>query len=80
MKAMTIGELAKVEELSGLSAAQFEDQESPKALMLAAMAYVIMKREDPKVKFTDVCDMGMEEVNTIVVDFQTAIQESSKSK
>ena len=80
MKALTIGEIAKVEELSGLSAVHFEDDESPRANLLAAMAYVIKRREEPKLKFTDVLDMEMEEVNTIVVEFQTAIQESSKSK
>lgn len=80
MKALTIGEIAKVEELSGLSATEFENDESPRALLLAAMAYVIKHREEPKLKFTDVLDMEMEEVNTIVVEFQTAVQESSKSK
>ena len=80
MKALTIGEIAKVEELSGLSATQFESEDSPKAMLLAAMAYVVKRREDPKAKFTDVLDMDMEEVSNIVADFQTAVSESSKSK
>jgi len=80
MKNLTIGEIAKVEELSGISAGKWEDEDEPKAMQLAGMAYVIMRREDNKLKFTDVLDMEAEELSTIVVDFQTAVQESSKSK
>lgn len=78
-KSLTIGEVAKVEELSGLSAAQFEDNDKPRALLAAAMAYVIRRREDPKVKFADLLDMDVEAVEAIVTAFRADAEAADKS-
>ena len=50
-KSLTIGEMAKIEELSGLSVAQFDDNDKPRGLFMAAMAFVVKKREEPKLTF-----------------------------
>lgn len=78
-KSLTIGEVAKVEELSGLSAAQFEDNDKPRALLAAAMAYIIRRRDDPKVKFSDLLEMDVEAVEGIVTAFKEASQAADKS-
>lgn len=48
---LTLGEVAKIEELSGMSVAAIGDEERPKGRALAAM-YFIAKRRDGDPKFT----------------------------
>lgn len=66
IKDLTIGEIAKVEELSGLSVSNMGDADAPKAKLMAAMAYVVKRREDPKFKFEDALNMKMAEIDAIV--------------
>lgn len=63
---LTIGEIAKVEELSGQSISAMADDNTPKAKMTAALAYVIKRREDPKFKFEDAMNLTMEAINGII--------------
>lgn len=44
IKSLTLGEIAKVEELSGQGIGVLEDEEKPKGLALAALAFVIKRR------------------------------------
>lgn len=44
---LTLGEIAKVEELSGYSVGLIEDPATPKGKLFVALAYVIQKRIDP---------------------------------
>lgn len=45
---LTLGEVAKIEELSGLPISAIGDDDKPKGLALAALAFVARRREDPK--------------------------------
>jgi hypothetical protein len=43
---LTLGEVSRIEEISGLPLSAMADEEKPKGKQLAAVAFVIMKRED----------------------------------
>lgn len=53
INSLTLGEVAKVEELSGLPFAAIADDEKPKGLALAALAFVAKRRADPKFSWND---------------------------
>lgn len=63
---LTIGELKKVEEISGLSVNQFNDPDAPKAGFMIGIAFVMKRREDPKVKVSDIENMKMDEINELL--------------
>jgi hypothetical protein len=44
---LTLGEIAKVEELAGFGIGLIEDAATPKGRLFIALAYVIEKRRDP---------------------------------
>lgn len=44
---LTLGEIGKVEELSGMPFSRLSDGDAPKGLMLAALAFVGARRSDP---------------------------------
>ena len=48
IKDLTLGEVAKIEELSGLPIAAIAEDDKPKGKLLAAVGFVIMRRTDPK--------------------------------
>ncbi len=66
IKNLTIGEIATVEKLSGISLTQIKDKTAPKARLMIAIAYVMEKRTNPKVKVSDIEDLGMDAVMAIV--------------
>lgn len=66
VKKLTIGEIATVEKISGVSLSQLKDKSTPKAKLMIAMAYVIEKRRNPKVKVADIEDLPMPAVMEIV--------------
>lgn len=45
---LTLGEVAKVESLSGLSIGQIAEDDKPKGLALAALVFVFKRRENPE--------------------------------
>jgi hypothetical protein len=44
---LTLGEIAKVEEISGYGIGMIEDPATPKGKLFVALSYVIQKRTDP---------------------------------
>jgi hypothetical protein len=66
IKHLTLGELAKIEELSGMSVDAFGDDTKPRMKMLIALAYVIEKRKDPKVTLMQIENMTSEDVAAII--------------
>ena len=44
---LTLGEISKIEEISGLPLSAMADEDKPKGKQMAAVAFIIMKREDP---------------------------------
>ena len=59
---LTLGEVARIEELSGLPLSAMADEERPKGKQLAAVAFVIMQREDPTFTMTDAEKLTMPDV------------------
>lgn len=53
---LTAGEMALAEKTAGLSIATLEDPNFPKVDILAALAWVYARREEPKVTFNEFKD------------------------
>lgn len=59
---LTLGEIAKLEDLSGLPMARIADMEnSPQGKLLAAMVFVTERRHGNAIAWPDCLDMGMTE-------------------
>lgn len=75
IKKLTLGELAKVEELGGQSISALQDESKPKMKMLMALAFVIKKRENPELTMKDVENLQMEELENLIGDLTSDITE-----
>lgn len=62
---LTLGEVATVEELAGRSLSTLNDENTPKGKIMAALAYVIIKRDDPKYTMRQAEGLTMEDVNKL---------------
>lgn len=62
LNALTVGEAAKVEDLSGQRIAEFSDGDIGKAstLFIAGLAFVWLKRSEPATTWNDVLGMDYE--------------------
>lgn len=72
-KTLTLGEVAQIEKLSGLSIAAIEDDEAPKGNALAAVAMIIKRRElraanEPAGAFTwaHALDLTLDEATALI--------------
>ena len=63
---LTVGEIAVVEKLSGQGIFMMDDPTAPKGEMLAALAYVVKKRENPEFKHDEARKMTIEEIMEII--------------
>lgn len=63
---LTLGEVAKVEELSGHPISAIGDEDKPKGLALAALAFVAKRRQDPKFSWNDAQGLTFDEANEIL--------------
>lgn len=63
---MTLGEIAKVEELSGISINEIGASSKPQAKAMAALVFVLKRREDQGFTFNDAMNLDMDEVNSIL--------------
>lgn len=68
VQTLTMGELAKVEEISGVSINQMGDPETPKARMMIAIAFLTKKREDPSVKLSDIEALTLTDLQALIGD------------
>lgn len=66
IKQLTLGEVTKLEELSGLSINSMADDDKPKGKFMAAFAYVIHRRVDPKFTFEQANKLTMSEAQALV--------------
>lgn len=46
IQTLTLGEVSKIEEISGLPLSAMADEDKPKGKQMAAIAFILMKRED----------------------------------
>lgn len=63
---LTLGEIATVEELSGLSVDEISATASPKGKMLAACAFVMLRRSDPTATFNMAMGLSMTEATALL--------------
>lgn len=63
---LTLGEVAKIEELSGQPISAIGDEDKPKGLALAALAFVAKRREDPKFTWNAAQELTFDEANKIL--------------
>lgn len=63
---LTLGEVAKVEELSGLAFDAMADGTKPKGKLLAAIGFIAKKRHDPSYSWNDAMALTMEDLGELV--------------
>lgn len=63
---LTLGEVAKIEELSGMPISEIGNDDKPKGLALAALAFVAKRRQDPKFSWNDAQSLTFDEANEIL--------------
>jgi hypothetical protein len=70
MSDLTLGELAKVEELGGKAIKYLEDDEHPGQIrMIMALMYVTEKRENPNVTFMQMENKTLEDLQLFFKEF-----------
>ena len=63
---LTVGDIAIVEEHSGISISALGDEDTPKGKMLAALAFVIKRKENKDFTFADALNLTMREATDIL--------------
>lgn len=63
---LTLGELAQLEELSGVSMTEMSDPSAPKAKFLTALAYLAKRRDDPSFTFSQAEVLTVAELNGVL--------------
>jgi hypothetical protein len=63
---LTVGDVAIVEEHSGMGIAALGDEQAPKGKLMAALAYVIKRKQDKGFTFADALNLTMDEVTEIL--------------
>lgn len=64
---LTLGEVAFIEDLSGLSIGSIADEDMPKGKAMAALVTVLKRRTGfPDFKFNDALNVSMAEVNELM--------------
>lgn len=65
MNALTLGEIAQIEEISGQSISVMGDDAAPKAKLMAAMVFIAKRREEPTYTLQQAEAMSMEEFDAL---------------
>ncbi|MBT1542013.1 hypothetical protein KK103_09585 [Curtobacterium flaccumfaciens pv. flaccumfaciens] len=63
---LTLGEIARVEDIAKMSIKRFSDPDSYVGRMTAAIVYVVKRREVPAFQFDQALDMTQSEVNELL--------------
>ena len=63
---LTVGEMAEVERISGVSVTAMGDTDAPKGKLFAALAYVAKRRENPGFTLDDANNLTVAEVGEIL--------------
>jgi hypothetical protein len=69
MSDLTLGELAKIEELGGKNISALEDSENPQIKMIMALMYVVEKRENPAITFMQIENKTLEDLKKFFTEF-----------
>lgn len=65
---LTLGEIAAVENLAGVSIDSIGQDETPKGKAMAALVFITKKRDNPDFTFEDALNMDMDEALAIISD------------
>lgn len=63
---LTCGEVAKIEDLSGQAITNIGDDGAPKGLMLAALALIAKRREDPSFSWNKAQELTFAEASALI--------------
>lgn len=63
---LTIGEIATVEDMSGLPIAALGEDDKPKGRLMVALAFVINKRSNPNYKKSEAEALTMDEMTSLL--------------
>lgn len=63
---LTLGEIAQLEELTGLSLSAMSDDAAPKGKFLAGLAWLAKRRQDPTFSYEQAQAMSMEEFGDLL--------------
>jgi hypothetical protein len=66
MNKLTVGDIAEIEELSNLPFSALGDVTVPKGKLMQAVAYVLMRKDNPKFSLEDAGNMSMDEINGLL--------------
>lgn len=77
---LTLGEIAQIEDITGLSLSVMSDESAPKAKLLIAMASVTMRRKDPTFTLSQAEAMSMEDFSELMSGVDPKEKESSESE
>jgi hypothetical protein len=72
MKQLTLGEIAKVEDLTGRS---IDDPDQPRGKYLIALTYVLARRDKPDFTYEDAENMDASEAGEVVTAFFDEVNE-----
>lgn len=62
----TLGEIAKIEDLSGLSIEQIGDDTAPKGKLLAALVFVSKRRQGDPIKWPECLEMDLPTAESVI--------------
>lgn len=79
IESLTLGEVAKVEELGKAPITNLGSEDKPQGLLMAALAFVIKRREDPKFTFNDAMNMSYEDIAELIGGGEEDDDEQGKS-
>lgn len=66
MSKLTLGEIAQIEDISGLPVSALADDDKPKAKSLIALAYVMTKRTNPQFTINEAEALTMEDLQAFM--------------
>ncbi|MGM7677572.1 hypothetical protein [Microbacterium sp. A94] len=63
---LTMGEIGQIESLSGQGIAVLENEQAPKGLALAALAFIVKRRENPRFTWNEAQSLTFAEVGDVL--------------
>jgi signal recognition particle subunit SEC65 len=69
MSDLTLGELAKIEELGGKNISALEDSANPQIKMIIALMYVVEKRDNPATTLMQIENKTLEDLQLFFKEF-----------
>lgn len=63
---LTLGEIEEVETRARMGIGALQDPAAPKAKLLRALVFVLMRRNDPAVRWEDTANMSMAELDSLI--------------